>query len=255
MSDFRVVVTGAANGIGKAAVELMSATGAKIYAVDHDAEALERLELEVKSSGGAIAVGVADVSDSEQVQAYVERAVSHLGSIDGFFNNAGVVGQLAPLLSYPDEVFDRVIAVNLRGVFLGLKYVLRVMSAQKSGSIVNMASVAGLVGHVDHGGYVVSKHAVVGLTRVAGAEAAPFGVRVNAVAPGPVRTAMIEAIEEMKSPLDAELERSRLLANIPAGRYGTVEEVAKAVRFLLMGESTYLNGSVLTIDGGFTAIR
>ena len=129
------------------------------------------------------------------------------------------------------------------------------MYQRGSGAIVNTASVAGQVGHLDHGGYVATKHALIGLTKVAGAEAAAHGVRVNAIAPGPVRTEMIEAIESMKSPDAADLERHRLLTNIPAHRYGTVDEVSAAVSFLLGNESRYINGAVLTIDGAFTAIR
>jgi NAD(P)-dependent dehydrogenase (short-subunit alcohol dehydrogenase family) len=158
-------------------------------------------------------------------------------------------------VDYPEDVFDQVIAVNLRGAFLGLKYVLPGMYERGSGAVVNTASVAGLVGHVDHAGYVASKHGIVGLTKVAGAEAAAYGVRVNAVAPGPVHTEMMDAIEAMKSPEDADVERQRLLQNIPAHRYGTVTDVAAVVLFLLIGESNYLNGATITVDGAFTAIR
>lgn len=249
------VITGAANGIGRSVAKRLALTGYRVLLVDRDETALTDLTNELTNAGATAQGYPADVSSSADVQGYVAKAHELHGAIDAFVNNAGIIGRFAPLVDYPEDTFDQVCAVNLRGVFLGLKYVLPGMYQRGSGSVVNTASVAGQVGHLQHAGYVASKHAVVGLTKVAGAESAPHGVRVNAVAPGPVRTEMIEAIEAMKNPDDAETERQRLLTNIPAHRYGTVDEVAGAVCFLLGDESAYINGSVLTIDGGFTAIR
>ncbi len=250
-----VVVTGAANGIGRAVSRRLAKQGSRLFLVDRDEAGLSRLVSELSRHPAAVEAQVADVSKVEDVKSYVARAISLYGGIDGFVNNAGIVGRLAPIVDYPVDVFDSVISVNLRGVFLGLKFVLPGMYERGSGSVVNMASVAAAVGHLDHGGYVASKHAVAGLTKVAGAESAGQGVRVNCVAPGPVRTDMIAAIEAMKSPDDADIERQRLMAVIPAHRYGTADEVASAIAFLLSDDSAYMNGSTLTVDGAFTAIR
>lgn len=255
MSSPVLLITGAANGIGHATALLAAQRGAQVFAVDQDERGLDDLVAKIERSGGTADSRTADVSSPTDVEKYVQGAIETYGAIDAFFNNAGRVGLLSPITDYPVDVFDEVVATNLRGVFLGLQHVLRHMHARRHGSVVNTASVAGLVGHVDHGAYVASKHAVVGLTKVAGAESAPYGVRVNAICPGPVRTAMIESIERMKSPEDSARERDRLLANIPAHRYGTVEEIAEAALHLLIGPSDYLNGSTITVDGGFTAIR
>jgi NAD(P)-dependent dehydrogenase (short-subunit alcohol dehydrogenase family) len=254
-SKHGAIITGAAKGIGRATALSLSHHDVRILAVDRDEDALAQLVTEISDKGGVAHAHVADVSDSTDVRSFVDHAIRLFNGVDYFFNNAGIIGRLAPLVDYPEDVFDQVIAVNLRGAFLGLKYVLPGMYERGSGAVVNTASVAGLVGHIDHAGYVASKHGIVGLTKVAGAEAAAYGVRVNAVAPGPVHTQMMDAIEAMKSPEDADVERQRLLQNIPAHRYGTVTDIAAVVLFLLIGESNYLNGATITVDGAFTAIR
>ncbi len=254
-SKHGAIITGAAKGIGRATALSLSDNNVRILAVDRDEDALTQLVAEINDRGGNAYAHIADVSDSADVRGFVNHANKLFSGIEYFFNNAGIIGRLAPLVDYPEDVFDQVIAVNLRGVFLGLKYVLPGMYERGSGAIVNTASVAGLVGHVDHAGYVASKHGIVGLTKVAGAEAAAYGVRVNAVAPGPVHTDMMDEVEAMKSPGDADVERERLLQNIPAHRYGTVTDIAAVVSFLLIGESNYLNGSTIIVDGAFTAIR
>ncbi len=249
------VVTGAANGIGRATSLMLAAAGSRVVAVDRDAEALDRLVTDIRNGGGDASSRVADVTQSAEVQGFVRFALDAHGRIDQLFNNAGISGVMSPLIDYDEEVVDTVLAVNVRGVFLGLKHVLPVMHRQRSGSVVNMASVTGLVGQPDHAAYAASKHAVVGLTRVAGGESAPFGVRVNALAPGPIQTDLLARVEAMKSPNDPGTERSRLVESIPAHRYGTVDEVAAAACFLLGPGSAYVNGSVLAVDGGFTAMR
>ena len=249
------IITGAAQGIGRATALLLVHHDVPILAVDRDEDALAQLVTEISDKGGVAHAHVADVSDSTGVRSFVDHANRLFAGVGYFFNNAGIIGRLAPLVDYPEDVFDQVIAVNLRGAFLGLKYVLPGMYERGFGAVVNTASVAGLVGHVDHAGYVASKHGIVGLTKVAGAEAAAYGVRVNAIAPGPVHTGMMDAIEAMKSPEDADVERQRLLKNIPAHRYGTVTDVAALALFLLIGESHYINGATITVDGAFTAVR
>lgn len=249
------VVTGGASGIGKAVASALGADGAAVLVVDRDGSAAEVAAADITAAGGRALWQAADVSLEPDVEAYAQRAVRHLGGIDLFFNNAGVVGDIVPLVDYPVDTFDRVIAVNLRGVFLGLKAVLPRMISRGSGAVVNTASVAGLVGHAQHAGYVASKHAVVGLTAVAAAEVAVHGVRVNAVCPGPTDTPMIRCIEAQQSPASPGAERQRITANIPAGRYGDVDEVATAVLFLMSRAASYINGVALPVDGAFTAVR
>lgn len=249
------VVTGGGSGIGRAVVEALGASGAAVLVVDRDGAAAERAAAVVIAHGGRALGHVADVALESDVNSYLRRAVDELGGVDLFFNNAGIVGDIVPLGDYPVDTFDKVIAVNLRGVFLGLKAVLPHMLNRGSGAVVNTASVAGIVGHAQHAGYVASKHAVVGLTAVAAAEVAGHGIRVNAICPGPTDTPMMTSIEAQKSPQHPDTERHRITANIPAGRYGDVAEIAAAVLFLLSPAATYINGVALPVDGAFTAVR
>ena len=165
----------------------------------------------------------------------MKAALDAYGRIDCFFNNAGIEGKVAPLAEYDEAVFDQVIGVNVKGVFLGLRYVLPVMLEQKSGAIVNTASVAGLVGTPGIGPYVASKHAVIGLTKTASGEVARSGIRVNAICPGPIDTRMIHSLELQINPADPASIGARYQAMLPIGRYGTPEEVAKLVLFLVLG--------------------
>lgn len=249
------LITGAGSGIGRAVALRLAAEGARVFLVDSDRPAVAETAALTGDVGPAADFTVADVRDAGAVERYVDQAASRLGQLDCFFNNAGVTGPIVSLTEYPVAAFDDVIAVNLRGVFLGLRQVMTVMREQQGGSIVNTSSVAGLTGHVGHAGYVASKHAVVGLTKVAAAEAASTPIRVNAVCPGPTDTAMIQQIETMKSPQDPSLERERITANIPAGRYGTARETAAAVAFLLSDDASYITGTTLVVDGGFISVH
>lgn len=249
------IITGAAGGIGEATARLLASRGYRLLLVDHEADALEQVRKELRDAGTDVDALEADVSKETEVRGYLEHAKRTLGRIDGFFNNAGIIGPLTSIVNYPTDQFDKVIAVNLRGVFLGMKYVLPEMYAQKSGAVVNTASVAGQVGHLLHGAYGASKHAVIGLTRIAAGESGPHGVRVNALAPGPIQTNMISQVEAMKSPENADLERQRFLGIIPAQRYGTPDEVGRTVAFLIGPESEYINGTIVNVDGGFAALR
>jgi NAD(P)-dependent dehydrogenase (short-subunit alcohol dehydrogenase family) len=197
---------------------------------------------------------VADVTRSTDVQAYVKAAMDAHGRIDCFFNNAGVEGKLAAIVDLDEAVFDEVLAVNVKGVFLGLRAVLPVMLAQKSGAVVNTASVAGLVGTPGMAAYVASKHAVIGLTKSAAGEVARGGVRVNAVCPGPIDTRMIHAIEAQLDPANPAAVEARYHAALPLGRYGTPEEVANVVLFLCSELAGNVNGAQYVIDGGRTSI-
>jgi NAD(P)-dependent dehydrogenase (short-subunit alcohol dehydrogenase family) len=196
---------------------------------------------------------VSDVTKSADVQAYVKATLDALGSIDCFFNNAGIEGKVAPVAEYDEAVFDQVIGINVKGVFLGLRHVLPVMLKQKSGAVVNTASVAGLVATPGMSAYVASKHAVIGLTKAAAGEVARSGVRVNAVCPGPIDTRMIHSLEGQLNPADPASVGARYQAALPIGRYGTAEEVANVVLFLCSDLAGNVTGAQYVVDGGRTA--
>ena len=247
------IVTGAANGIGRAAALAFAARGAKVVAVDRDAEGVARTAQTIQQQGGtALGVG-ADVTKSGDVARYVKAAVDAYGRVDCFFNNAGIEGTVAPVAEYDEDVFDAVIGVNVKGVFLGLRHVLPVMIAQGRGAVVNTGSIAGLVGTPGMGAYVASKHAVLGLTKAVSGEVARQGVRVNAVCPGPVDTRMIHAIEAMIDPADANAVGARYQGSIPLGRYSTVEEIANMVLFLCSDLASGVTGAQYVVDGGRTS--
>jgi NAD(P)-dependent dehydrogenase (short-subunit alcohol dehydrogenase family) len=245
------VVTGGAGGIGSAAAHRLSADGARVVLVDRDEAALERVAAEV----GAATSVVADVTDEAAVDGYVRRAVADHGRIDLFFNNAGIEGRLASIMDLDVADFDRVMAVNVRGVLLGLRAVMRRMREQGAGgAIVNTASMAGLRGGTLFGPYVASKHAVIGLTRTAALEGGPLGIRVNAIAPGFIDTRMQHDLVRQRWPdEDPKAAMAARAATIPLKRYGTAEEVAHLVAWLLSDEAGYVSGSVSTIDAGLTS--
>jgi NAD(P)-dependent dehydrogenase (short-subunit alcohol dehydrogenase family) len=236
------IVTGAAGDIGQAVARLLAAGGATVLAVDVDAAKLEL----AGGDGGNVHPHVADVSDSDAVRGYVDAARElGGGSIDAFFNNAGIEGPVARIDEYPEEAFDRVCAVNLRGVFLGLRHVAPHMPA--GGSIVNTASTGGLVGFPGGGAYVATKHAVVGLTRVAALDLAAQGVRVNAICPGPVAGRMTRSLEDQIGVPGV------LLQNVPLGRFAEPSDVAGLVAFVLSDAAGHVTGAALPVDGGQTA--
>ena len=247
------LITGGANGIGLAAGHAFARLGAKVMLVDHDG-AGEEAAAAIRDGGDEARFTRADVSKSGEVQAYVDATVEAFGTIDCFFNNAGIEGRVLPIVEYEEELFDRVIAVNVRGVFLGLKHVLPVMLRQGRGAIVNTASTAALVGSPGLSAYVASKHAVLGLTRTAGGEAGPHGVRVNAICPGPTETRMIHALEEQANPGDLEAAQRRFRGTIPIGRYATVEEIADVVVFLCSDMAGSVNAAHWVVDGGRTGV-
>jgi NAD(P)-dependent dehydrogenase (short-subunit alcohol dehydrogenase family) len=254
--DFKgkvALITGAGNGIGRAAALAFAARGAKVVVVDRDAAGAERTAATIQQQGGEARWHVADVTKSAEVQGYVKAALDAYGRIDCFFNNAGVEGKVAPIAEYDEAVFDQVMGVNVKGVFLGLRHVLPVMLKQKAGSVVNTASIAGLVGTPGMSAYVASKHAVIGLTKSASGEVARAGVRVNAVCPGPIDTRMISAIETQIDPSSPSSVRDRYSAALPIGRYGTPEEVANLVLFLSSDLASNINGAQYVVDGGRTS--
>jgi len=247
------LITGAGNGIGRATALGFASRGAKVVVVDRDQAAGEATAGILRQQGGEAQFVAADVTQSADVQNYVKLALEKYGAIDCFYNNAGIEGSVAPTHQYDEDMFDRVMAVNVKGVFLGLRHVLPVMLKQGSGAVVNTASVAGLVASPDMPAYVASKHAVIGLTKTAAGEVARAGVRVNCVCPGPIDTRMIHSLESMLSSDDPGSVSTRYQSNIPIGRYGTAEEVANLVIFLSSSLASNITGAQYVVDGGRTA--
>lgn len=244
------VVTGGGNGIGRAVCLGFAARGAKVVVVDRDADGAAAVAAEIGKH--AIAC-TADVTRTNDVQAYVARALDAFGRIDCFHNNAGIEGRVAPTAEYEEAMFDAIMGVNVKGVFLGLRHVLPVMIGQGGGAVVNTASTAGLIGTPGMPAYVASKHAVIGLTKVAASEVGPLGVRVNAVCPGPISTRMIADIAKQVSPNNPGGVEERYTAGLPLRRYGTAEEVANVVMFLCSDLSGNVTGAQYVVDGGRTA--
>ncbi|MFN0040927.1 MAG: glucose 1-dehydrogenase [Burkholderiales bacterium] len=251
--DFKgkvAVVTGGGNGIGRAVALAFAQHGAKVVVVDRDGKAGEEVAGSIRQRGGEALAVTADVTRTAEVQAYVKATLDKYGRLDCFFNNAGIEGKVAPVASYDEAVFDQVISVNVKGVFLGMRHVLPVMLKQGGGAVVNTASVAGLLASPGMSAYVASKHAVIGLTKAAAAEVASRRVRVNAICPGPVDTRMIHSLESQVNPGDPALVADRYRASIPSGRYSTTEEVANMVLFLCSDLSSNTTGGQFVVDGG-----
>jgi NAD(P)-dependent dehydrogenase (short-subunit alcohol dehydrogenase family) len=248
-----VLVTGAAGGIGRAAAVRFAAEGARLGLVDVSRDGLRDSLAAVEKAGGAGITVEADVTRAADVARYAAAVAERWGGVDCFFNNAGILGAVRPLVDYPEETFDRVLAVNVKGVWLGLKTVAPLLRARGGGAIVNTASIAGLRGSRNLVAYTASKHAVVGLTRTASLELAPAGIRVNAVCPSPIDTPMVRALEEGAGAANPAAFHERMTGTIPLRRYGSPEEVATLVAFLCSAEASYITGGIYTVDGGSMA--
>lgn len=255
MSGKNVIVTGAGGGIGRATCLKLAESGANLVLVDRDEKLVAETKAAVDKHGVSSIIVIADVTKEADVKNYVDAAVAEFGTIDGFFNNAGIEGkiQLMADLDYSDWL--KVIDVNLNGVFLGMRYVLPVMRKQKGGSIVCTGSIASIVGLPTTVAYNAAKHAVAGIVRTAASEEAKNGIRVNAVAPGFINTRMFQDIAGTLLPdMKDKLEAAKLAgSSAPIGRLGEPEEVANVVRFLLSDEASLMVGAVVAVDGGVTA--
>jgi NAD(P)-dependent dehydrogenase (short-subunit alcohol dehydrogenase family) len=247
-----VVVTGAAGGIGRAAAVRFGSEGANVVVVDLPDSGLNETATAVEKTGGRALAMEADVTRVSDVMRYTAAATAEFGGIDCFFSNAGILGVVTPLLEYPEDVFDRVLAVNVKGTWLGMKVVGEAMRT-RGGAIVNTASVAGLHGTPRLIAYGASKHAVVGMTRTAAVELARYHIRVNAVCPSPIETPMVDQLEAGYNPDAPATSRHRLTSRIPLGRYGRPEEVAALAAFLCSADAEYITGAIYPIDGGSTA--
>jgi NAD(P)-dependent dehydrogenase (short-subunit alcohol dehydrogenase family) len=252
-ADRSIIVTGAAGAIGFATCEVLAREGARLLMVDINAPRLNERAAALRAGGARIESCVADCGEEADVKRYARAAIDAFGRIDGFFNNAGVEGKLAPTHEYDVGEFDRLMRVNLRGVFLGLRHVLPDMVRRGAGSVVNMASIGSERGLAGACAYNASKHAVVGLTRTAASEVGPKGVRVNCVMPGVIETPLlIEVIEQLfDGDVNKGLEKLGQVATL--NRCGRPEEVGNVVSFLLSDEASYVNGAKWEIDGGALA--
>ena len=245
------VITGGAGGIGKAAGRLFVSEGASVLLVDLDEDSLKSAYNEIGSN--AVSYCVADVTNSLDNQKMVNLAEERYGGVDVLLANAGVEGDVMSIIDYDENRFDQVMAVNVKGPFLGLKAAIPVITKRGGGSIIITSSVAGINGVGNVAPYVTSKHAVIGMMKSAALECAPMNIRVNTVNPSPVETRMMRSREEGFAPGDAEKVREGMRANIPLGRYGEPEDIAKIMLFLASDDSDFVTGSVYMADGGSTA--
>ncbi|EHK76519.1 short-chain dehydrogenase/reductase SDR [Sinorhizobium meliloti CCNWSX0020] len=241
------LVTGAGSGIGREAAILFSSRGAFVFAADLNEEGLRETERLVLGAGGQIRVSPVDVSDAAQVEAFIGDIADRKGRLDAAFNNAGITGRTARIEEYPEDDFDRVIRVNLKSVFLGMKHEIPLILRSGGGTIVNTASVAALTGPGGMSAYAASKHGVHGLTRVAAMENASRNIRVNTLAPGWTETPMVTA-NSAQNPAFADLAKKA----IPAKRGGHPSEIAAAAVWLSSSESSYVMGQMIVVDGGMT---
>lgn len=251
--DGRVIlITGGAAGLGKAAAYKCATEGAKLVLVDLNEDALTatKEEFEQEFPDLEILSITANVADEEDVKNYVKQTMEKFGRIDGFFNNAGIEGKQNLTENFGKEEFDKVISINLNGVFYGMAHVLKIMHEQGSGSIVNTASVGGILGVGNQSGYSASKHGVVGLTKNSAVEYGDQGITINAIAPGAIMTAMVEGSLKQMDPDNWEETGKEFVKANPMQRFGKPEEVAELVWFLLSGKATFINGQTIAIDGG-----
>jgi NAD(P)-dependent dehydrogenase (short-subunit alcohol dehydrogenase family) len=243
-----VLVTGGGSGIGRATALLLAKQGAKVMIADYVPEGALKTVAMIKESGGTADCLVADVSVTKQVEMTVAKTVETYGRIDGAFNNAGIEGKMAGTIDTSEENFDRTIAINLKGVWLCMKYEIPQMLKQGGGAIVNTASIAGLVGFEGGSAYNASKHGVIGLTKTAALEYAQKNIRVNCVCPGVIQTPMVARIVDT-----GQMNESDLAKGEPVGRFGQPAEIGEGVVWLLSDAASFVTGHSMVIDGGWVA--
>jgi len=239
------MITGAASGIGKATAELFAKQGAQVVLSDIQEEAGKATTESIVAAGGKAIFFKTDVSKPEEMEALVNFAINTYGKLDVAVNNAGIGGELNPIADMSIEGWQKVIGINLNSLFYGMKYQIKAMLKNGSGSIVNISSILGSVGFAGSAGYTAAKHGAVGLTQAAALEYSAQGIRVNAVGPGFIETPLLDA-------LDAEMKK-QLVALHPIGRLGKSEEVAELIYWLSSDKSSFVTGSYYPIDGGYLA--
>ena len=248
--DRAAIVTGGGGAIGRQTALALAGRGFAVVLADVDGDLARASVAAVRDAGGTASAEALDVGDDAAMAACVAACEERHGGLDAFFNNAAIGGPIAPLTEYPIDAFDQVMAVNVRGVMLGMRHAIPALRRRGGGAIVNVSSQAGLRGVPGLCGYSASKHAVIGLTRGAALEVAGEGIRINAVAPGPTDTAMMRGIEDDVRAQGGD--PAGFVERIPVGRYGRPEEIAAVVAWLLADAPHFLTGAVVPVDGAMT---
>ena len=251
MNDQVVFVTGSAMGMGEAVAVMAAERGAKVVVADINIDAAKKTVEKIKANGGEASAVKCDVSSAIEVEAAIKFVVDTYGKIDAAFNNAGIQPRPSKLAELPEEVFDRVVSINLKGVYLCMKYELQQFEKQggSSGAIVNNSSIGGLIAGPGRGAYFATKHGVLGLTKSAGTEYAPQGIRINAVCPGTIETPMVEEMFEL-----GDLDENASIEWAPIKRLGKATEVAEVVLWLFSSASSYVIGQPISVDGGASVV-
>lgn len=251
LKDKVAVITGGAGDLAKVTARRFVDEGAKVLLVDRDSTAVEEARREIDNAH--VRSFVADVTQAAGNQAMIDEAVQHFGGVDIFLANAGIEGVVGPIMDCNEADFEQVMAVNVKGPFLGLKAAIPAMRARGGGSIVISSSVAGLRGGANFAPYTTSKHAVVGLMKSAARELAADGIRVNTVNPGPIETRMMRSLEHGLAPGAEDRAKAAMTANIPMNRYAEPIEIANLMLFLASDEAAFVTGAAYLADGGMMA--
>lgn len=248
------IVTGAGSGIGRATALLLARSGATVLGVGRKSDPLALTAELARSSSGKVLPYVVDVTDEEKVRSMIAEVEKNVGVISFQFNNAGIGGAHKAIVDLSLAELDEIMSVSFRAVFIGMKYALPAMKRAGGGAVVNCGSLLSFKGAVRRGDYAIAKHAVMALTKTAAGEHAKDNIQINCVCPGPIDTPLQHQSEVLVNPKDPTYERRRYEVGIPMGRYGTPEEVAEVVAFLMSGHVPYLTGAAFPLDGAFLAV-